>query len=186
MPIASAISAGENSATGDAAARRTLVEVALWAGMKAQAQAAAMVEALRQGPARALPDPDGVIVELKRVVRPYPPLLRAALVSRFLFEAGFSLDGATKGAARGDVVYVAGCLFRTIAALVQVLYALHERYCLNEKGALAEAATFERTPPGWVATTTGLLAAPGATPAVLEASVATARALVDAVRALAV
>jgi hypothetical protein len=131
-----------------------------------------------------LADPDGVLAELKRLVRPYPPLLRDALVRRFLFEAGFSLDGAEKGARRGDVAYVAGCLFRTVAALVQVLYARHDRYCTNEKGALPEVAGLPRTPDGFVTAATGILAAPGAHAAALEASVAACRRLVDAVAAL--
>jgi hypothetical protein len=114
-------------------------------------------------------------------VRPYPPILRATLLQRFLFEAGFSLDCARKGAARADVVYVAGCLFRTIACLVQALYAANERYCLNEKGALREIATLPRTPPTFAATAAQLLGAPGTTPPELVARVADARALVDAV-----
>jgi predicted nucleotidyltransferase len=132
-----------------------------------------------------LADPDGVLIELKRLVRPYPPLLRAALLQRFLFEAGFSLDGAAKSAARGDVVYVAGCLFRTIGCLVQALYAASERYCLNEKGALREVGSFARTPPTFTATAVRLLGAPGTTPAELTASVADARTLVDLVAAAA-
>jgi predicted nucleotidyltransferase len=130
-----------------------------------------------------LADPTGVVEEMKRLVRPYPPLLRETLVQRFLFEAGFSLDGAEKGARRGDVVYVAGCLFRTVAALVHVLHAAHERYCTNEKGAMREVGGFARTPAEFVATATRLLAAPGADPAALEASVAECRRLVDAVAA---
>jgi hypothetical protein len=55
-----------------------------------------------------LADREELLPALKALVRPYPPLLlQAALVQRFLFEADFSLDGAAKGAARGDVVYVA-------------------------------------------------------------------------------
>jgi predicted nucleotidyltransferase len=130
-----------------------------------------------------LADPDGLLPELKALVRPYPPLLRAALVQRFLFEADFSLDGAAKGAARGDVVYVAGCLFRTIGCLVQMLYAASERYCLNEKGALREVASFDRTPAAFVATASRLACAPGTTPAELAASVADARAFVELVAA---
>ncbi len=130
-----------------------------------------------------LVDPDGVLTELKRLVRPYPPLLRATLLHRFLFEAAFSLDGAEKGAARGDVVYVAGCLFRTIACLVQALYAASERYCLNEKGALLEVGTLRRTPPTFAPTAARLLGTPGTTPPELTARVAEARALVDVVAA---
>lgn len=132
-----------------------------------------------------LADPDGAVAELKTLVRPYPPFLRATLVQRFLFEAGFSLDGAAKGAKRGDVAYVAGCVYRAIAALVQVLYAVHERYCTNEKGALTEVAGLPRTPSAFVATATRLLAAPGADAAALAATVSAARTLVDSVAPLA-
>jgi predicted nucleotidyltransferase len=132
----------------------------------------------------SLADPESAIAELKTLVRPYPPLLRATLVQRFLFEAGFSLDGAAKGARRGDVVYVAGCVFRTIAALVQVLYAVHERYCINEKGAMTEVAAFPRRPPDFVAAAARLMAAPGGTPEALMATVTAARGLVEAVAAV--
>jgi predicted nucleotidyltransferase len=129
-----------------------------------------------------LVDGNGLLAELKKVVRPYPPLLRAALMHRFLFEAGFSLDVAAKGAARADVFYVVACLVRTIAALVQVLYAANERYCLNEKGAMRDVGEFPRRPPDFVASATRLLAAPGDTATTLATSVADARALVEAVR----
>jgi hypothetical protein len=131
-----------------------------------------------------LADPEGAIAELKTLVRPYPPLLRATLVQRFLFEAGFSLDGAAEGASRGDVVYVAGCLYRTIAALGQVLYAVHERYCTNEKGAMTEIASFPHTPPDFATDAARLLAAPGSTAAALTATVTAARGLVEAVAAV--
>src|SRR5262249_3512181 len=105
-----------------------------------------------------LADPTGAIADLKRLVRPYPPLLRRALIETCLFEADFSLDGAGKGAVRGDVVYVSGCLFRTVACLVQVLFALGERYCTNEKGALAETDALAQRPDGFAADAARLLA----------------------------
>ena len=129
-----------------------------------------------------LADPDDLLPELKVLVRPYPPLLREVLVQRFLFEADFSLDGASKGAARGDVAYVAGCLYRTVASLMQVLFAVNERYCTNEKGAMRALATCERIPPGFVDVAARLLASSGPTPTASAASLAAARALVDAVR----
>jgi hypothetical protein len=132
-----------------------------------------------------LADPAGTVAELKTLVRPYPPALRAALVQRFLFEADFSLQVATKPAGRGDVVYVAGCAYRTIAALVQVLHALNERYCTNEKGALRALASFERVPPAFVEVATRAAAAPGDAPAALRRTVERLRELVAQVRTLA-
>jgi predicted nucleotidyltransferase len=131
-----------------------------------------------------LADPDGVVAALKRTVVPYPPLLGRALVARFLSEAEFSLACAGKAAARGDVAYVAGSLFRTVASLVQVLFAANGRYCINEKGALAEADGLARRPEGFAAAAAGLLAAPGRTPEELSAGLGAAATLVAAVRAV--
>jgi hypothetical protein len=65
--------------------------------------------------ARVLVDPGG---ELRRRhdehASSYPDALAVALVRR-LWEAGFMLDIAAKGARRVDVAYVAGCLFRASA-----------------------------------------------------------------------
>lgn len=44
---------------------------------------------------------------------------------------------AQKAVARGDVAYAAGCCFRSVACMNQVLFALNETYLLNEKGAVA-------------------------------------------------
>jgi len=132
-----------------------------------------------------LADPDDVVAQLRRLVRPYPPLLGRALADRFLFEADFSLDNAEKGAARADVVYVAGALYRTVAALTQVLFALNAEYCPIEKGALAAVGALARRPEAFADTATRVLAAPGATPHALRASIDATRALVAAVRTLA-
>jgi len=94
-----------------------------------------------------LADPSGIVAGLKARVSPYPPALRAALIERFFWEAGFSIATARKAASRGDVAYVTGCMFRGIACLLQTLFALNEQYWLNEKGALELAAGFARTPP---------------------------------------
>jgi nucleotidyltransferase-like protein len=120
-----------------------------------------------------LADPTSVVAELKAVVRPYPPLLHDALVARFGFEVGFSLAQATKGAARGDVAYVVGHVYRAVASLVQVLFARHDRYLTNEKGALAELARLPPPCPDVAATASRVLAGAGTTPAALAASVAT-------------
>jgi hypothetical protein len=82
-------------------------------------------------------DPEGVLVRLAARTTPYPPRLRAALLQRFQWEAGFALANARKSLDRGDVAYVAGCAFRAAACLCQVLFALNGRYMLNEKGAPA-------------------------------------------------
>jgi predicted nucleotidyltransferase len=134
--------------------------------------------------AQPLADPRGALQGLKSRVAAYPPRLRDALVQRFLFDAAFMLEVAKKPARRGDVFQVAGCLFRTAAALVQVLYAANERYFLNEKGALHEIATFPRQPEGFGARVAIILAAPGDAPHALVKSCERMEALVSETRTL--
>lgn len=129
-----------------------------------------------------LGDPDGAVAELKALVRPYPPLLREALVAKLLFEATFSLDGAGKAAVRGDLLTVIGALYRTIACLVQVLHAANDRYCTNEKGALADVDRLPRKPERFVETALHLVTSPGHSRAALAATIDAGYALVDAVR----
>lgn len=96
---------------------------------------------------RILRDPRGILAALKARTVPYPDALRDAVLRTFFWEAGFSLDGARKGAQRGDRVYTAGCLFRSAACLLHSLFAINGVYWLNEKGAAALAETFPLRPP---------------------------------------
>ncbi len=133
---------------------------------------------------RPLHDPAGALAALKAAATPYPEPLRAAIIRRFLWEAGFSLEVGAKGPARADATYVAGCLYRTAACLVQVLFALNREPFLNEKGAVALAAGFPLSPPGLRATLEGTLAATGATEAAMRAQLARMEALLHDVAAL--
>jgi hypothetical protein len=72
--------------------------------------------------------------------------LKQALIDKFFWEARFALENARKGVPYADVAYVTGCCFRSVSCLVQTLFALNERYWMNEKGALALTATFPRVP----------------------------------------
>jgi len=72
--------------------------------------------------------------------------LRPALIERHLFDARFELELAAKSAQRGDVLHFAGCLFRVAGFMTLVLYALNQRYYLNEKGAFAESQEFPVAP----------------------------------------
>lgn len=96
---------------------------------------------------RPLWDPHGTLHQLKAQTDPYPPALQRTVMERFIWEARFSLDTARKSADRGDAEYVAGCCFRTAACLMQTLFAINRRYLLNEKGAVARAATLPLCPP---------------------------------------
>ncbi|MDZ7990683.1 MAG: nucleotidyltransferase domain-containing protein [Nostoc sp. EfeVER01] len=94
----------------------------------------------------ALYDPNGVLEALKLKTKPYPVGLKQATIDTFAWEISFSLLVAKKAIARNDVVYAAGCCFRSVACMNQVLFALNEDYLLNEKGALALANRFAICP----------------------------------------
>ena len=91
-------------------------------------------------------DPQAVLGELKSQTVPYPSALKQALIKQFFWEAEFSARIASKGILRNDVSYVAGCCFRGVSCLMQTLFALNERYWMNEKGAVALAQTFPLCP----------------------------------------
>lgn len=91
---------------------------------------------------RPLSDPAGVIDRLKGATSPYPEQLREALLNRFVGEVAFSIDNATIAIPRGDHTHIAGCAYRALCCVAQVLFALNRRYLINEKGALEEAAFF--------------------------------------------
>jgi hypothetical protein len=94
-----------------------------------------------------LHDPRGALAKLKDAALPYPPQLRDALMCRFQWEISFSADNAELALARGEQTHVAGCVYRALACVAQILFAVNEQYLINEKGALQEAANFPRTIP---------------------------------------
>ena len=131
--------------------------------------------------ARPLFDPSGALQALKAQTAEYPPALKRALIDRYLWEARFALETSQKSAARRDTFYVVGCLFRCTACLVQVLFALNERYFVNEKGAIRAIDSFPLRPPEFGETVSTVLASPGASARELGTSV---RLLADLVRAV--
>lgn len=133
--------------------------------------------------ARLLADPTGALAALQEQAA-YPVALCQTLVQRFLFEAQFSLDIARKGAVRDDVAYVSGCLFRSVACLVQVLFAHNRRFVLNEKGALAGVDALPERPAQFGKTVRGIFARIGEGPVDLVASIDRLAAVVQQVREL--
>lgn len=94
-------------------------------------------------------DPDHSLEAFRAQTTPYPPQLKQATIDKFAWEISFSLVVAAKAVVRGDVAYAAGCCFRSVACMNQVLFALNETYLLNEKGAVAIATRFALCPPGY-------------------------------------
>jgi hypothetical protein len=92
-----------------------------------------------------LHDPTAAIGRLKTATSPYPMALRAALIRRFRWEIPFSIENAELAVSRGDQSHIAGCVYRALACAGQILFAVNERYLINEKGALEQAATFPVT-----------------------------------------
>ena len=89
---------------------------------------------------------DESFLRAKRSAERYPAALKKALVDFFSFEAEFSCALAEKSMGSGDVYYLAGCLFRSVSAVNQVLFALNEQWCLNEKKAVFRAGGFLLAP----------------------------------------
>jgi len=96
-------------------------------------------------------DPTGILAELKKKIIPYPVSLQKALVQKFTWEINFSIQIARKSTERSDVTYAAGCCFRSLMCMLQVLFAVNQTYWLNEKGAVALAETFSRKPESFQA-----------------------------------
>lgn len=112
--------------------------------------------------ARILADPDGTLERARPTS--YPDALSTALSERGRWEAGFLLDAAEKGATRGDVAWVAGCLYRAAGCLSQARHAEAREWVTTEKGTTA---------PDLAA----VLAHPGTAPADLHTAIDRLRAL---------
>ena len=131
-----------------------------------------------------LTDPTGELTRLHAAAVTFPEALTAALVAR-LPEAGFTLDIARKTIRRGDVAYVAGCLFRALGVCAYALHAAAGRWVVNEKGLIAAAGKLPEAPADFAARAHGLLARVGGTPDELAATLDAAAALVAEVEAAA-
>lgn len=86
------------------------------------------------------------MLDLKQQSEPYPAPLKASLLNLFGFEAGFSLDLARNYLEKEDPYYVIAHLVRSVSALNQILFALNEKYCLNEKKAVRNIESFPLRP----------------------------------------
>ncbi|MFI6234682.1 nucleotidyltransferase domain-containing protein [Micromonospora sp. NPDC050784] len=129
---------------------------------------------------QVLADPTGQLTRLKEQTRDYPPALADALVAGG-WEAGFLLTGAAKAAVGGDSGYVAGCLFRAVGVLAQVLHARAGRWLVNEKGMIAAAGMLPGAPPHFAQRVQALLSGVGRNPVELAATINAARELVTEV-----
>lgn len=98
---------------------------------------------------KVLWDKQGNISERKSVAERYPEKLKEAIIAFFGFETEFSLRLAESNAKKNDVYYVTAHIVRAISALNQVLFAVNEEYCLNEKKAVGMIESFSIHPLGY-------------------------------------
>ena len=95
---------------------------------------------------KVLLDNNDLLKKLKEKITLYPLAIKTGIINKFLWEAGFSCDIASKSITKKDIVYATGCFYRAVSCLIQVVYALNETYIMNEKGALAGTNTFKIIP----------------------------------------
>lgn len=95
---------------------------------------------------RILWDGTGEVTYLKSAAETYPAELKSALVDFFTFEAGFSAMFAAANAGKDDPYYVHAHLSRSVSCLNQVLFALNDQYCVNEKKAVRMIDSFPISP----------------------------------------
>lgn len=126
---------------------------------------------------RVLADPTGELRGLQRQTGAYPLRLSEALVAG-LDEAYFLVGRARKAIGRGDIAYVAGCLFRVVGVCVHALHGRAGRWLINEKGAVASTARLDIAPANFAERAHGVLARLGTTPASMSAAVNSAADLV--------
>lgn len=131
---------------------------------------------------RILADPEGELAALKAETATYPEALRTALVEA-AWEADFCVTIARKSAPRGDTAYVALCLARAFGVLAQCIHAHARTWCLNEKGAVAAAASLPAAPAAFADRVAAILGRLGSTPAELTAALDAAAVLVAETRA---
>lgn len=124
-----------------------------------------------------LADPTGELTRLQTAAAVYPDALAATLLAR-LPEAGFTLLVARKAIHRGDVAFIAGCLFRALGVCAHALHAHARRWVVHEKGLIAAAGALPGAPTGFAARAHGLLARVGSTPDELATTLDAAAALV--------
>jgi len=98
---------------------------------------------------KILNDKTNRIAKLKSKTMPYPKPLKDAIIGYFMFEASFSLMFAKDNVDKDDISYVTGHCYRAISCLNQVLFAMNEEYCINEKKAVRMIDGFDAKPQGY-------------------------------------
>lgn len=118
--------------------------------------------------AKALYDPTGAFGRLKEQVLEYPPKLQTFLIQDFNWQIDVALASGEKSASRGETYYLAGALFECASCLVQMLFALNQKFFMNEKGSVDLVETFSLKPEKFAARVHTMLGSLGTTAAELQ------------------
>lgn len=127
---------------------------------------------------RPLADPDGLIARLKAELDPYPEPLRRAFAAG-LWQAGFLLDGASKGASRRDVAFVALSCSTAAMICAHAWHAAAGVWVLHEKGLVPAVARLPLETGTFVSHVHRALSALGGDEHSLQAAISETRHAVD-------
>jgi hypothetical protein len=112
-------------------------------------------------------DPDGILARWKALVSTYPPKLRETIVQTRLQAARFWPGNFHYSSAveRRDVIYATGIVQQVVHNLIQVLFAVNERYFPGDKKLSSALAHLDRVPENLTARIEALIF-PGERPSV--------------------
>ncbi|MCR5052028.1 MAG: nucleotidyltransferase domain-containing protein [Streptococcus sp.] len=86
--------------------------------------------------AKLLWQKDKRISDLKQEAESYPEKMKQSLIHYAEFESGFSIKLAEKSVKNRDTYYLSAHIVRAISQMNQLLFAVNDSYCLNEKRAV--------------------------------------------------
>lgn len=95
---------------------------------------------------RILYDADNKLSYMQEKTKIYPSKMKKTTIEHFMFEAKFSHMFAATNANKDDLYYVAAHMVRSVSCLNQVLFAINEQYCINEKKAVKIIDSFTIKP----------------------------------------
>ncbi len=121
-------------------------------------------------------DPEGVLAELRDSITPYPSALRDAMLGN-TWQVDFLLDGAAKGAKKGDTSYVALCAAHAVMLLAHAWHAAAGEWVTNEKGLVLNVAQLGIETFGFTTSATRVLGSLGHGPGDLARALGQLRAL---------
>lgn len=122
--------------------------------------------------------------KLKEKTQPYPKALKETIINHFIFEADFAYEHAKGSIHREDIYYVSGNYFRSVSSLNQILFALNEVYCLNEKKAVQRIESLAQKPSDYKKRVDCIFTKVSVDKNRLEQSLIELRALIDETTAL--